>query len=92
MGNKTLVERAKLPLLLTEPYSDDLLVSDATYYLKCRHCVGCRYKTYFMPCIPLKRMNDGRYKILVFGERFWNDRKHIKRVRYAAACRIYQSV
>lgn len=66
---------------------DALTAGAATHYLVCQHV--CRWvKTYLMPCHILKGMPDGRLKVLVFGERHWRHREHIKRVRYVEAGRV----
>jgi hypothetical protein len=61
---------------------------DATHYLECRHAIGIRGFRYWMKCIPMKTMDDGRIKVMVFGSRYWKDGKDKKRVRYVAAERV----
>lgn len=63
-------------------------VSRATHYLRCRHCIGKAVHDYRMPCLILKKMPDGRVKVLVFGDRYWADREHIERVRYVDRQRL----
>lgn len=54
--------------------------------LKCRQCIGeghCYY--YTMKCKILKLMGDGRVKIRVYGDRYWdreetNDKSYIRYV------------
>ena len=59
---------------------------DATHLLECRHCLGRKITDYYMACIPLKKMPDGRLKVLVFGRLFWvNDDK---KIRYVQANRV----
>ena len=56
---------------------------DFTHWLLCRHCVSARSCTeYEMKCILVKRTVSGKAKIIVFGDRNWKDKDHIKRVRY----------
>ena len=66
----------------------DLTVSDATHKLTCSHCIGKARTHYTMPCIPLKVMKGARLKILVFGDRNWADKGHIKRIRYVSKFRV----
>ncbi len=63
-------------------------IKDATHYLKCRHAVGINGLDYNMACLILKDMGYGRVKILVFGDRYWKGRDHIKRIRYVRKTRI----
>lgn len=66
----------------------DLMVNDATHKLACSHIIGSNRMNYTMPCLILKDMGDGRVKLLVFGERYWINRDHTKRVRYVSKNRI----
>jgi hypothetical protein len=66
----------------------DKTVVDATYYLHCSHCQGSSRKEYWMKCIILKDMDNERLKVLVFGDRNWRDREHIKHVRYVDKYRV----
>jgi hypothetical protein len=68
---------------------NDLLSTDATHLLECRHCIGKNCKDYYMLCKPLKTMPDGRLKLVVFGERHWKNKEHIKSIRYVAAHRVH---
>lgn len=63
-------------------------IKDATHYLKCRHAIGGHGFNYGMDCLILKDMKDGRVKILVFGDRYWKNKDHIKRIRYVSKRRI----
>ncbi|MEQ1545987.1 hypothetical protein [Methyloglobulus sp.] len=66
----------------------DFSSEDATHWLYCQHCFGRgRIKYYRMPCVLLKQINDDRAKVLVFGDRYWAGRDHVKRVRYVGADR-----
>jgi len=62
--------------------------TDCTHILSCRHCLGHNCLEYTMPCIPLKEMDGGRIKILVFGDRYWNYNLEQKRVRYVESWRV----
>lgn len=62
--------------------------SDATHYLKCKHCIGTSCSYYNMLCIPLGKTKSGKLKVLVFGERNWKDKEHIKRIRYVDEYRV----
>lgn len=62
---------------------DKYTIKDATHKLKCRHCIGASIvKYYTMDCLPLKDLGNGRTKIIVFGDRNWRNRDHVKRIRY----------
>lgn len=62
---------------------------DATHLLKCKHCVGTgRCKNYTMPAIKLKTMDDGRIKLVVFGERDWKGKENVKKIRYVVSSRV----
>ena len=61
---------------------------DATHFLECSHCIGRNGKTYFMPCKILKDMGDGRWKIKVWGDRYWLDTYHLSRIRYVNKNRV----
>ncbi|KAA8697263.1 hypothetical protein ALQ64_200049 [Pseudomonas cannabina] len=61
--------------------------ANATHQLICQHV--CRWtKTYVMPCHIIKTMPDGRYKLLVFGDRHWKGQDHLSRIRYVIASRV----
>lgn len=57
-------------------------VSMATHDLKCCHAIGRNRSYYLMPCIDLGRVKSGKHKCVVFGDRYWKNSYHIKRVRY----------
>lgn len=61
---------------------DQYRFADTTHQLECYH--QCRWrKKYYMACIPLGVTPKGKEKILVFGNRNWDDeRKENKRIRY----------
>lgn len=60
---------------------DDLTVSDFTHYLSCRKCCGRSCTEYYMKCLILPSKGK-KTKLLVFGERNWKGKEHIKKVRY----------
>lgn len=63
-------------------------ISQATHKLKCRHQV-CRHGfNYTMPCIVLGKTKSGTLKIVVFGERYWKYKEHIKRIQYVQPWRV----
>lgn len=62
--------------------------ADATHELECSHHLGHNVTDYFMKCIPLKTMQDGRKKVLVFGRLFWGGED--KKVRYVDAHRVHK--
>lgn len=51
---------------------NQVTVKDATNYLICTHAFGKNRKNYLMLCKFLKDMPDGRKKVLVIGDRYWN--------------------
>ncbi len=62
---------------------------NATHFLSCRHAIGLHGYDYTMRCHVLKNMPDGyRVKILVFGDRYWKGKEHIRRVRYVDRTRL----
>lgn len=67
---------------------DTLAATDATHNLNCTHCQGRSVSYYKMKCVLLGAVKSGKAKVLVFGERNWKDREHIKRVRYVDPDRI----
>lgn len=69
--------------------SDKLTIKDATHELLCTHSFNSKSKTHYkMPCIILKEMPKNRYKILVFGERFWKNKEHISKIRYVDKIKV----
>ncbi len=65
-------------------------VSQATHLLICEHCVGLNCKTYYMKCIVLGKTRSGSTKVIVFGDRYWKDREHVKRLRYVQGRRLIE--
>jgi len=61
---------------------------DCTHVLSCKHCMGRNCCEYRMDCIPLKEMNGGRVKILVFGDRYWKGNREKKYIRYVGSWRV----
>lgn len=65
---------------------------DATHMLMCRHCVGPKScKDYEMLCIPIKSMGDGRHKVRVFGDRYWEYTGDIVRTKYVDSSRLIKA-
>ena len=66
-------------------------ISQATHDLKCVHKVGRSpaYR-YTMPCIVLGKTPSYKTKIVVFGDRYWKNKDHIKRIRYVTALDIIE--
>ncbi len=60
--------------------------SDATHKLECRHCIGSNCNDYYMKCLILKTMPDGRKKLLVFGDLYWGGEQ--KKIRYVDSNRV----
>jgi hypothetical protein len=63
-------------------------LGDATHNLNCTHRQGRSVSHYKMKCILLGTTKSGKAKLLVFGDRNWSGREHIKRVRYVDSDRI----
>lgn len=68
---------------------ENLTADNATHYLYCSHVCGNNEKHFKMKCHVLKNMNDGRYKVLVFGRLYWKNTDHLSRVRYVDASRVH---
>ena len=59
--------------------------------LLCCHAIGKNRCNYYMKCHILKYMKGNkRVKILVFGERNWKNKEHIKKIRYVLNSRVDQ--
>lgn len=54
------------------------LSSDATHWLRCRHCIGRSCKEYFMACIPIGKAKNGKLRVLVFGKDIGQVKKVLK--------------
>lgn len=67
---------------------DAYTISDSTHYLACSHCIGKNCNYYVMKCLILKTTKTGQKKILVFGERNWKNKEHIKNIRYVDKNRL----
>jgi hypothetical protein len=63
-------------------------VDQATHLLRCRHQIGRNGFDYTMPCIILGKTKIGKTKVLVFGERYWKYKEHIKSIRYVWSYRL----
>ena len=76
---------------MSEAKSDStvlLSAENATHFLECSHCIGHSKQEYYMRCHVLKVMGSDRLKVLVFGERNWKGREHIKHIRYVDSNRV----
>lgn len=61
-----------------------------THKLLCKHCIGKNEFKYYMPCNILKKMPDGkRYKLEVYGDRYWKYNKAKKQIRYVDKWRVF---
>jgi len=63
-------------------------VKDSTHLLLCKHCIGTRCIEYTMYCKLIGVTKNGLCKIIVFGDRNWKDKDHIKRIKYVSADRL----
>ena len=63
-------------------------VSQATHKLKCRHQIGSSGFDYYMFCRLLGKTKSGNLRILVFGDRYWVNKSHVKKIRYVRRHRI----
>lgn len=58
-------------------------VEEATHYLICTQNRGDASLIYYMRCLPIGvSSKSNKTKIIVFGERFYENRDHKKRIRY----------
>ncbi len=70
-------------------YQNKYKSNDANYHLRCKHCIGDSCYYYTMPCIILKEMPDKlRYKVIVFGDRYWEWGTEIQHIRYVLKWRV----
>lgn len=60
----------------------------ATHRLHCIHALGKNRKSYYMDCLILKRMKDGRLKVLVFGDRYWKRNTDKQTIRYVEPFKV----
>lgn len=65
--------------------------SNSTHLLKCRHQIGRNGFDYRMRCHVLGRTKSGKLKVLVFGNRYWKNYDHLKRIRYVDGYRVVKS-
>ena len=65
-------------------------IRDATHDILCRHQY-CRnsVKSYRMPCIILSETKSGKYKVVVFGDRMYQDNR-FKKIRYVEKDKIIE--
>ena len=61
---------------------DKYTIDQATHNLSCRHQIGRNGYDYTMPCVVIGKPSPATRKIIVFGERCWAHREHIKHIRY----------
>lgn len=67
---------------------DNYKFEDATHNLSCRHAIGRNGCNYYMKCIIIKKTKAGNLKLVVFGERNWKGKEHVKQVRYVPPERV----
>lgn len=63
-------------------------VSNATHLIQCKHCIGKNCKYYQMRGTWISKTNSGKIKMVVFGERNWKGKEHIKNIRYFSEERL----
>lgn len=64
-------------------------IENANAYLRCRHCINNKdCFEYYMPCIILKTTKTDKVKVVVFGDRFWENTEDNKRIRYVCQEKI----
>lgn len=63
-------------------------VSMATHRLSCRHQICRTGFDYTMPCVVLGKTKSGKLKLLVFGNRYWMHKDHVKKIRYVSAGKV----
>lgn len=63
----------------------------ATHYLRCAHQLGHNRREYWMKCVILKTMGNGKLKVRVFGYRYWKGHENSSRIRYISAARVFAS-
>lgn len=68
----------------------ELSYHNADHVLECSHVISDHRTAYVMRCHILKEMTGQRYKVLVFGDRFWagGARKTRSRIRYVLKCKV----
>lgn len=67
---------------------DKYKAENQTHYLSCAHAIGRARKNYYMKCILLGTTANGKAKIVVFGDRNWANKEHVKRLKYVEPNRI----
>ncbi|OEE38273.1 hypothetical protein A1QO_02530 [Vibrio genomosp. F10 str. ZF-129] len=68
----------------------ELDYKNATHVLSCRHAIGQSGKDYKMRCHVLKKMEGGKLKIQVYGDRHWKDTEQIVKIRYVESYRVQE--
>lgn len=64
-------------------------VEQATHHLICQACYGTyNCVTYSLKCILLKITDNGKAKVLAFGDRRRKGKDHIKKIRYVDQERV----
>ena len=61
---------------------DKYTIKETTHKLRCKHKIGKYTRVYYMDCIILKKLQNNRLKLLVFGNRYFKNTDRIKRIRY----------
>lgn len=69
----------------------DYDISQADHRLRCHYQICRNGFDYSMPCIILNKTKSGKLKIVVFGDRYWKNKEHIKRIRYVYPYRVFLS-
>lgn len=64
---------------------------NATHRLKCKHCIGRNCTTYYMHCNIIKKMPDGRLKVVVYGNLYWgmSNAGNNVNIRYVPSNRVF---
>lgn len=79
-----MIKKESIPKIL-----ESAVYSDCTHLLKCKHCIGKNCSNYYMDCIPLGIASNGKMKVIVFGERDWKNKEHIKKIRYVDPSKVF---
>jgi len=78
--------------ITNEEYDYEYSCENATYEVECTQVYNNKRKMYTMPCHILKDMEDGRVKILVFGNRFRKGTEKQSRIRYVSKLKVRERV
>lgn len=76
---------------MTKEEIQNKTVDECTHKLICKHCIGSHCSEYYMKCLILSTTKSGNVKVLVFGERNWRGKDHIKNIRYVHESRIIKN-